>query len=185
MQYHHGNLKSTILDTAEEVLAEKSLDAISMRELARKANVSPGAPYHHFGNRMGLVTALCQRGFSRLGDSLTQARDHGGIKSMTKAYLKFTQNHFALYQLMFSPEATENSVAELLHPYANPVFQILEEEIVRTRGTESGNQVSISIWCFMHGVASLSSASPLHAKLGSKDLSNFANETIWKLIQAD
>jgi AcrR family transcriptional regulator len=185
-QYHHGDLRTAILDAAEETLAEKSLDAVSMRELARKAGVSSGAPYHHFCDRAGLVTALCQRGFMRLGNAVSLARDRDGLKGMSKAYLKFSQQNAALYQLMFSAEATEGDGKELLHPYASPVFELLEEEINNAMGAEQNQQANlaaISVWCFMHGAASLSAASPLQARLGRRSLNNFFYETVRKLIE--
>ncbi len=186
MPYHHGDLKTAILDAAEQLMSEKSLDAISMRELARQAKVSPGAPYHHFVDRAGLVIALCQRGFSRLYEALTKENTHNGIQGLITAYLNFAQQNSALYQLMFSAEATEGSLTEALHPFANPVYAMLEEEIGQEKKLEENSldsMTSISVWCFMHGLATLSFASPLQAKLDKKNIDAFAYEAISKLIQ--
>ena len=185
--YHHGDLKTAILDAAEETLAEKSLDAVSMRELARKAGVSSGAPYHHFGDRVGLVGALCQRGFSRLHDVLIRGHDREGMRGMVKEYLSFAQENQALYQLMFSPEATESDLAEALTPYASPVFLLLEEVIKEGKNVKPkrrDNLTPVSVWCFMHGLATLSAASPLQIKIGRQSLNNFAYESIRKLIES-
>ncbi len=186
MPYHHGDLKTAILDAAEHVMSEKSLDAISMRELARQAKVSPGAPYHHFVDRTGLVTALCQRGFSRLHEVLIKGQKHNGIKGMIAEYLKFAQQNSALYQLMFSAEATDGNLTVALHPFANPVYRMLEEEIGQEKNLKANsldNMMSISVWCFMHGLATLSVASPLQAKVDKKNLDAFAYEIIAKLIK--
>ncbi len=185
LPYHHGDLKSAILDAAEKTLREKSLDAVSMRELARTAGVTSGAPYHHFGDRSGLVGALCQRGFSRLHEALVCGRDQDGLRGMIKEYLKFAQKHQALYQLMFSPEATKGDLAEALTPFASPVFALLEKEIETARKVTSNRRndlTSVSVWCFMHGLASLSVASPLQAKIGRQSPTHFAYESIKKLM---
>lgn len=185
-QYHHGDLKAAILDAAEEMLAETPLDTVSMRELARNAGVSSGAPYHHFGDRSGLILALCQRGFSRLGETLRCARDCEGIEGMIGRYLTFAQDNQALYQLMFSVEATSGGRAASLAPYAGPVFVLLEEEIAHARDTipkHEGDLTTVSVWCFMHGLASLSVASPLQAKLDRVSLHEFACKTVAKLFE--
>lgn len=184
-QYHHGDLKTAILDAAEEALSEKSLDALSMRELARRAGVSSGAPYHHFGDRTGLIVALCQRGFSRLGLKLQNANKKNGLKAMTKEYLSFAQDHPALYQLMFSNEATMGDGAELLTPYGAPLFDLLEEVILKETGSgnrRKANLAAISVWCFMHGAANLSVAPPLQARLGSLALTRFAYDSVMQIV---
>ena len=58
--YHAG------LQAAERKLDEQSIQTLSIRELAREAGVSPGAPYHHFGDRNGLLVALASYGFEKL-----------------------------------------------------------------------------------------------------------------------
>ncbi len=186
--YHHGDLKTAILDAAEEILAEQSLDAVSMRELARKAGVSPGAPYHHFGDRSGLVGALCQRGFLNLHETLIKGKNHQGIKGMISAYLNFTNKNPALYQLMFSAEATEGDLAKALKPFANPVFIMLEETIkssAPSKATHQDNLAAVSVWCFMHGLATLGSAAPLLTRVNPDNLNQFAFDTIQKLIQTN
>ncbi len=182
-QYHHGDLKTTILDAAELLLQEKSLDAISMRELARKADVSPGAPYHHFGDRVGLVTALCQRGFLKLYRALSNASTQEGLQGMIREYLEFSKNNYAIYQLMFSAEATKGDIANALLPQTNPVFELLNDEIDKINPSTSAeeNLSPISVWCFMHGLASLHTNSPLHIRSGKDDFNEFAYQTILKL----
>lgn len=186
--YHHGDLKAAILDTAEEMLADQPIEMVSMRELARKAGVSPGAPYHHFKDRSGLILALCQRGFSKLEERLTDPHFGNGIEDMIRGYLAFAQENPALYQLMFSAEATMDGRTEALHPYANPVSLLLTRKIEQIRGvdrTTEDDLSAVSIWCFMHGLASLSMASPIKKKLANTSMYDFANETVRKLLEVD
>ena len=49
--YHHGRLRQALIETAVKTIAKHGIDALSLRELAARAGVSPGAPYHHFSNR--------------------------------------------------------------------------------------------------------------------------------------
>src|ERR1700754_537398 len=72
--YHHGDLKAVILASAATLVAERGADGVSLRELARAADVSHAAPAHHFTDRRGLFTALATEGFRLLASALTEAR---------------------------------------------------------------------------------------------------------------
>jgi AcrR family transcriptional regulator len=42
--YHHGNLRAVLLEHAERLLVTAGANDLSLRELAREAGVSHGAP---------------------------------------------------------------------------------------------------------------------------------------------
>ena len=69
--YHHGNLRATLLQRAEDALAAG--EDLSLRELARRAGVSHAAPRRHFADKQALLDALAEDGFSRLGALLSEA----------------------------------------------------------------------------------------------------------------
>ena len=56
--YHHGALKEALLNAAESMLDEGGIEAVSLREAARRARVSPTAPYRHFADKEALLAAL-------------------------------------------------------------------------------------------------------------------------------
>ncbi len=68
--YHHGDLRAALLASAAALIEERGIDAFSLREVARRAGVSPAAPSHHFGDARGLLTALAAQAFLDLGDAL-------------------------------------------------------------------------------------------------------------------
>lgn len=111
--FHHGNLRAELLDRAEVVLRERGIDALSLRELARDAGVSHGAPRSHFVDRQALLDALAERGFLRLIDEVTTARaqaadDHvAALRAVGAAYLDFAVDDPALVELMFAAKAGE------------------------------------------------------------------------------
>src|SRR3954462_2477969 len=71
--YHHGNLRSALLERAHRTVRERGVQALSLRELARDAGVSHGAPRRHFPDRDALLDALAMSGFEHLGRELEQA----------------------------------------------------------------------------------------------------------------
>ena len=56
--YHHGALREALLTATLELIEADGIGAVSLRQVARAAGVSPGAPYHHFPDRAALLTAL-------------------------------------------------------------------------------------------------------------------------------
>ncbi len=56
--YHHGDLRRVLIDAALQLAAEGA--EVSVREAARRAAVSPGAPFRHFSNRDALMAAVAE-----------------------------------------------------------------------------------------------------------------------------
>lgn len=50
-----------ILDTASRLFAQKSFDAVSMRAIAKEAEVDPSLISHYFGSKEGLFEAMLER----------------------------------------------------------------------------------------------------------------------------
>jgi AcrR family transcriptional regulator len=64
-KYHHGDLRAELVRTSLDLIAEQGLRGFSVAEVARRAKVSPAAPYRHFPDREGLLaevacTVACQ-----------------------------------------------------------------------------------------------------------------------------
>src|ERR1700761_521374 len=106
--YHHGNLRSALLDAAERTVRERGVGELSLRELARDVGVSHGAPRRHFPDRQALLDALAESGFERLGRELRAALDGAGDKFEERlhatgaAYIRFATEDPALLELMFA-----------------------------------------------------------------------------------
>jgi len=64
--YHHGDLRRALLDAAVQLIEADGLDAVTVREVARMAGVSPGAPFRHFATRTALLTAVAEEAMDRL-----------------------------------------------------------------------------------------------------------------------
>ncbi|MFJ8432169.1 TetR/AcrR family transcriptional regulator [Kitasatospora sp. NPDC094019] len=59
--YHHGALPEALVGAAFELLDEAGQESVTMREVARRAGVSAGAPFRHFADRRALLTAVADR----------------------------------------------------------------------------------------------------------------------------
>src|ERR1700709_2099096 len=78
--YHHGDLRDALIGAALEILEEGGLAALSLREAARRAGVSPMAPYRHFADKEALLAGVAAVGFERFADALRQGDTQPGAQ---------------------------------------------------------------------------------------------------------
>lgn len=111
--FHHGNLRAALLTEAERTLREQGIEALSLRDLARQAGVSHGAPRRHFTDRNALLDALAELGFLRLSEqirtAITDAGENYGarLQAAATAYVSFATSDAALLDLMFAAKNTD------------------------------------------------------------------------------
>ncbi|MGW1271738.1 TetR/AcrR family transcriptional regulator [Streptomyces sp. NPDC002491] len=114
--YHHGDLRSALLASAERTLREKGVGALSLRELARDIGVSHAAPGRHFKDKQALLNALALAGYERLTWALTAVDDpdlplEARLVALARGYLGFATENAELLELMFArkhdPDASE------------------------------------------------------------------------------
>jgi AcrR family transcriptional regulator len=140
--YHHGDLRQAVLQTAGKILEKEGLEALSLREVARRAGVSHNAPYRHFRDRDSLLGALAAEGFERLGDAL-QSRPR---REMGEAYVQFALTNPQRFRLMFGglakPEKRDRRAYErLLQSFADL--------------GEDAQYAAAAAWGLVHGLAHL------------------------------
>lgn len=71
--YHHGNLREALIEAAVELIERDGLDKLSVREAAKRAGVSPGAPFRHFATKTALLTAVAEQATQRLRTHVEEA----------------------------------------------------------------------------------------------------------------
>jgi AcrR family transcriptional regulator len=115
--YHHGNLRTALLEQAERNVREQGAEHLSLRELARQVGVSHAAPRRHFPDRQALLDALAEAGFVRLGAELRAAIEQAGdefeprLQATASAYVRFATRNGALLELMFAGKHRQPSGA--------------------------------------------------------------------------
>ncbi|MBT2334352.1 TetR/AcrR family transcriptional regulator [Variovorax paradoxus] len=71
--YHHGNLREALIEAAVALIERDGLDKLSVREAAKRAGVSPGAPFRHFATKTALLTAVAEQATQRLRAHVEEA----------------------------------------------------------------------------------------------------------------
>jgi AcrR family transcriptional regulator len=107
--YHHGDLRRVLIEAALKLAEEGGPEAINVREVARRAGVSPGAPFRHFESRAALMTAVAEEAQQRFraeieaalagapaGDPLKRFRSFG------LAYLRWAMKNPAYFEIISS-----------------------------------------------------------------------------------
>ena len=156
--YHHGDLRAALLSAAEAELAEKGVEAFSLRSVAKRAGVSHAAPAHHFGDANGLLTALAAFGFQEfLATQHTfEARAPKTPRQQLIAaglgYVGFARARPALFKLMFGSERT-NYANLALKAAADDAIVHLMTQVKLVGGTLA--QDVTAVWATAHGLAEL------------------------------
>jgi AcrR family transcriptional regulator len=162
--YHHGNLRTALLEQAERTVRERGVQALSLRELARDVGVSHGAPRRHFPDRQALLDALAIAGFERLGAELREAMDGAGedfrarVQATATAYIRFATRDTALLELMFAGKHQQPSgELQMAAESAFAVMLELIEQGQREGALDSGERerVGLVLFATIQGIAAL------------------------------
>lgn len=107
--YHHGDLRRVLVDSALQLIEEGGAEAVSVREAARRAGVSPGAPFRHFPSRDALMMAVAEEAQRRfraevelaLAD-VPAADPLARFRSFGLAYLRWAMRNPAHFEVISS-----------------------------------------------------------------------------------
>ena len=155
--YHHGNLREALLDAAEALLPKSGPEALTMREVARRAGVSHGAPYHHFDSRDALLAAVAERGFAGLGEAMAAAAGSTPgeqLVAVCEAYVDFAARHPTRFRLMFGPLLASKALYPGLKQAGEQSFFLLLEAS-REVAPAQAMPLALAGWSMAHGLAHL------------------------------
>jgi AcrR family transcriptional regulator len=160
--YHHGDLARALEDAAMQLLERMPAADISLREVARAANVSHNAPYHHFADRLGLLKVLAERSMAEL---LAQVRaavaDAGTPREQVLeggfAYIRFAVEHPHAFDAVYDPTVcVPGSPTATMAPLIDALEQVLADGAVAA-GLDRPADV-VALWGLIHGLGTLAAA---------------------------
>jgi AcrR family transcriptional regulator len=170
--YHHGDLQSSLLETATAMITEQGIEALSLRKLAERIGVSRTAAYHQFKNKNDLLCAIAAKGFTAWQTQAKQIFNDNKLTDEEKYhtyvhfYVRFATKNAAIYKLMFGStlwkkEDDKPSSSQSLIDVAYPSFQYQVEmtESWQQKGIlpKSKNPLRLTqvTWATLHGIAQL------------------------------
>lgn len=162
--YHHGNLRSAVVERALELLEEHGAADLSLRLVARQLGVSQTAPYHHFPDKNALLAALAAEGFRRstaalLSRSLKNYSLERRVRGLCSGYIRFARETPELFRLMFGTQMIRKSEHPELVEAATACFMTLMSRVDEMlvdfdiRHVDA-KYATMTLWGLNHGLAS-------------------------------
>jgi AcrR family transcriptional regulator len=158
-------LRTQLLDAAERLLSQKgSLDAVSLRQVARDVGVSATSVYLHFRDKQDLFIGVCSRRFEDLAAALREARAGfdspvDQLRASGAAYVRFGLERPVEYKVLFGAmpmdvildRVPEEELVGLqtLAELAGLVQEGMDAGVFRTGDAFT---TAVSLWSVCHGL---------------------------------
>lgn len=118
-RYHHGDLRSALIEVAVELIAERGIRGFSMAEASRRLGVAASAPYAHFADRDALLAAVAVHAYqvvnaeflSGVDDSQPPARR---LAAIAQAYVRFAGTNRPLFDVLQGAGLDKNRYPEVM-----------------------------------------------------------------------
>lgn len=177
--YHHGDLRSQLIEATRALVEEKGPDHFSVSEACRRAGVSTAAPYKHFKDKGGMLRAVAMEGMVRQREQLLaelQKYDPGTlgrIVAMGRVYVRFAVAEPGVFRLMFGLSEDHGDHSDLVAT-GDDTFLVVKKEVARCRGSddvsEADEHQAFLLWSFVHGLSFLTIDGKLTEKRLTVDL---------------
>ncbi|MEU4609862.1 TetR/AcrR family transcriptional regulator [Streptomyces umbrinus] len=178
MTEQEAGLRARLVSVGVDLVTHEGAQALTLREIARRAGVSHGAPRRYFPTHLELLSAIAREGFAELGAEVAGelrggkgpadgeepagGEESGGVEASPRAqlaalariYVDFALSHRGMYELMFRHDLLEsNSLG--LRETSLPLFNSLVELVSRVRPDARAPDVAGALWANLHGIAQL------------------------------
>ncbi|MFJ4782547.1 TetR/AcrR family transcriptional regulator [Streptomyces sp. NPDC088794] len=167
-------LRARLVDVGVELVAQEGAQALTLREIARRAGVSHGAPRRYFPTHLELLSTIARRGFADLAERASAAVGDGSgsareqLAALAGAYLEFARDSRGMYELMFRHDLLESGHLGL-RDTSLPLFGGLVELVGAARPDADARLVAGALWANLHGVAQLWNWGSLQLATGVQD----------------
>jgi AcrR family transcriptional regulator len=161
--YHKENLRRDLLEAGREYVRANGHSGLSIRMLAQKVGVSPGAPYHHFPDRRSFLLALAADQFDAL---LTEAADENEdelspvevVKVRAMKFVHFALENPHMLELMYESDLTRPNVEPQLQRFQEISHRTGTDAIAACLPGVSEKEAglrNIGLWTSIYGLVSM------------------------------
>ena len=156
--------RSAILDATLSLITEEGYEKATMRAIARKAELSPGAAYYYFETKEHIIQAFYEKTFEKFypearrivaeSESLAE-----GIKGLLEAQFRTSKDYHGVSKLLFraalDPDGNLSPFSEQSAPLRNRSVAVYKElldrhapkAVTRTRGS-----LPLILWFYHMGM---------------------------------
>jgi AcrR family transcriptional regulator len=179
------DLRTRLVDVGVDLVSREGVGALTLREIARRAGVSHGAPRRYFPTHLELLSAIAHRGFTDLGVRVTASGSGDGastdprqrVAELSRVYLEFALENPGMYELMFRHDLLESGHLRL-RDTSLPLFGVLVDLIGRARPDADARAVAGAVWANLHGIAQLWRWGSLQLATGAEDFTVLLHTTL-------
>ncbi|MEU8892346.1 TetR/AcrR family transcriptional regulator [Streptomyces sp. NPDC048442] len=174
-------LRERLIDAGAELVARGGTASLGLREIARRAGVSHGAPRRYFPTHHALLSAIAQRGFEELGARFdgavaSAASPRAQLGALGRAYVGYALEHRGMFELMFRHDLLDSEVHGVRGAVADgadgaaeqqprlrestlPLMATVVDLVTECRTHEEGRPdpavTAAALWANLHGIAQL------------------------------
>jgi AcrR family transcriptional regulator len=172
--YHHGDLRSALIDAGLAALEDAPVDDLSLRALARAAGVSATAVYRHFPDKDALLAAMALAALDAMGEALQAAGERAAqaagqgegaeiaLKAQGTAYVRYAIAHPQWFRLIWQTlppgdmvEQVPGLCAEDSHPAMAGLQQAVAAVLPPDADADTRRATALHCWAVVHGLAML------------------------------
>ena len=175
--YHHGSLGPALIQAGLDVVREAGPAALTVRDLARRAGVSPAAAYRHFPDLDHLVAEVSRMARQELAQAMIDARDAlpntrnsvrrawASFGAIGEAYVRFALTSPRLFETAFVACSASPTAPE--HPSAWEVLTDSIDELVTVGAIAATRHAEAPLiaWAAVHGLSSILVGNTQHAPI--------------------
>ncbi|MFF9570418.1 TetR/AcrR family transcriptional regulator [Streptomyces sp. NPDC014685] len=189
-----SSLRERLIDAGVDIVLSEGSASVGLRETARRAGVSHGAPRRYFPTHHALLSAVARRGFQDLGARFEAAvagttAPRGQLEALARVYVGYALERRGMFELMFRHDLLDSTPQASDQPRLRestlPLFGHITELVARCRAeqedaarrTDGPDEavpppavVAAALWANLHGVAQLWTWGSLQLALGEQPL---------------
>jgi AcrR family transcriptional regulator len=173
--------RDRLVETARAYLDAEGVDGIGLREIARRAGVSHGAPLRHFPTLGALLAAVAGEGFRDLYasvDAAVRARPDADalerLRAAAHGYVEFARRNPGVFALMFRRDLCDVADPEYLTAggmaFGQLVGLVADAQASGFHPDVPATELAGVVWAMVHGLASLHLHDALVPTTGQPDL---------------
>lgn len=138
--YHHGNLAEALIAVAIEIIEERGVEHVSVREAAKRVGVSPGAPFQHFRSKTALLTAVAEQAMGRLTQAVVEAQSTvdaddplAMLEAIGRGYLQWALANPTHFEIMNSRTLIDFEASDGLLAQSDAIRHRMFELLIQAR----------------------------------------------------
>ncbi len=162
-------LRTLIIDAARELFITRGVDAVTMREIAKRIGYSATSIYLHFSDKETLIRAICDTDFLALATSLKNLLQINDpverLHALGRGYAAFALSNPNHYRMMFMTERSlrdpiesslqQNNAEQDAYFQLKSVVNAVHEAGLFREELQDADLIAQTIWAGMHGVCAL------------------------------